>query len=197
MENKWSCWYTEKELRDHSVLTTLLFPSPTNNAANLCSLVEPWGIFLPTFFPFLFVKTICRTASYVLLGTEAGMKEAFGSTCHGAGRQLSRHKSRNVLHANDVLAKMKSQGISLRIQTPKLVMEEVRGKREGGRGEELKITIFTGARDLQGCTPGHRHLCTCGLVQKMCPLEAHRRHQGLNCIFVLYLLYSPLYLYDM
>lgn len=56
------------------------------------------------------------------------MKQAFGSTCHGAGRQLSRHKSRNALNADEVLAKLKSQNISIRIQTPKLVMEEVTNK---------------------------------------------------------------------
>ncbi len=33
------------------------------------------------------------TASYVLLGTEGAMKESFGSTCHGAGRVLSRHEA--------------------------------------------------------------------------------------------------------
>lgn len=31
------------------------------------------------------------TASYVLLGTETAMQQTFGSTCHGAGRVLSRH----------------------------------------------------------------------------------------------------------
>ena len=34
------------------------------------------------------------TCSYVLTGTEQGMQETFGSTCHGAGRALSRAKSR-------------------------------------------------------------------------------------------------------
>jgi len=72
----------------------------------------------------VFIGGTMGTASYVLLGTDAGMKEAFGSTCHGAGRQLSRHKSRTALHANEVMAKLKEQGISIRIQTPKLVMEE-------------------------------------------------------------------------
>ena len=30
------------------------------------------------------------TCSYVLTGTDRGMKETFGSTCHGAGRASSR-----------------------------------------------------------------------------------------------------------
>jgi len=33
------------------------------------------------------------TASYVLLGTEVAMEQTFGSTCHGAGRVLSRHEA--------------------------------------------------------------------------------------------------------
>ena len=33
------------------------------------------------------------TASYVLLGTQGAMEQTFGSTCHGAGRVLSRHEA--------------------------------------------------------------------------------------------------------
>eukprot|EP00795_Rhopilema_esculentum_P001989 gene1989-17541_t len=36
------------------------------------------------------------TCSYVLTGTERGMEETFGTTCHGAGRAFSRSKSRQV-----------------------------------------------------------------------------------------------------
>ncbi|XP_002156922.1 RNA-splicing ligase RtcB homolog isoform X1 [Hydra vulgaris] len=64
------------------------------------------------------------TCSYVLTGTEVGMKETFGTTCHGAGRALSRAKSRRNLDYNQVLDKLKSQGISIRVASPKLVMEE-------------------------------------------------------------------------
>src|SRR5690606_14392176 len=32
--------------------------------------------------------------SYVLVGTERAMKETFGSSCHGAGRRLSRMKAK-------------------------------------------------------------------------------------------------------
>lgn len=41
------------------------------------------------------------TCSYVLTGTEQGMMETFGSTCHGAGRALSRAKSRRNLDFTD------------------------------------------------------------------------------------------------
>eukprot|EP01112_Ceratiomyxa_fruticulosa_P018462 TRINITY_DN589_c0_g3_i2.p1 TRINITY_DN589_c0_g3~~TRINITY_DN589_c0_g3_i2.p1 ORF type:complete len:507 (-),score=83.70 TRINITY_DN589_c0_g3_i2:206-1726(-) len=64
------------------------------------------------------------TCSYVLTGTEKGMEETFGSTCHGAGRALSRNKSRNNLSYEDVLNALKEKGISIRVASPKLVMEE-------------------------------------------------------------------------
>jgi len=64
------------------------------------------------------------TCSYVLTGTEKGMEETFGSTCHGAGRALSRAKSRRNLDYQDVLEKLQQQGISIRVASPKLVMEE-------------------------------------------------------------------------
>merc|ERR1712141_877835 len=64
------------------------------------------------------------TNSYVLTGTEKGMQECFGTTCHGAGRALSRSKSRRTLDYKDVLKKLEAKGISIRVASPKLVMEE-------------------------------------------------------------------------
>lgn len=83
------------------------------------------------------------TCSYILTGTERGMVESFGSTCHGAvsndffttilrrliiivlqGRALSRAKSRRNFDYTEVLDRLKQQGISIRVASPKLVMEE-------------------------------------------------------------------------
>lgn len=64
------------------------------------------------------------TCSYILTGTEKGMEETFGSTCHGAGRARSRNNSRNKLDYQDVLDNLKTKGISIRVASPKLVMEE-------------------------------------------------------------------------
>lgn len=64
------------------------------------------------------------TCSYVLTGTEKGMKDTFGSTCHGAGRAWSRAKSRRNLDYQAVLNKLNEKGISIRVASPKLVMEE-------------------------------------------------------------------------
>ncbi|CAD7958592.1 unnamed protein product [Amoebophrya sp. A25] len=64
------------------------------------------------------------TNSYVLVGTEHGMRNTFGSTCHGAGRALSRNVSRNKLDYGDVLKRLEDKGISFRVASPKLIMEE-------------------------------------------------------------------------
>ncbi len=64
------------------------------------------------------------TSSYVLTGTQRGMDETFGSTCHGAGRAQSRNKSRRDLNYQEVLDKLAKQGIAIRVASPKLVMEE-------------------------------------------------------------------------
>merc|ERR1712048_613919 len=64
------------------------------------------------------------TCSYVLTGTNKGMRETFGSTCHGAGRAMSRNRSRKVLDYKDVLRNLEEQNISIRVASPKLVMEE-------------------------------------------------------------------------
>ncbi|CAL5225356.1 g8159 [Coccomyxa viridis] len=64
------------------------------------------------------------THSYVLTGTEKGMAETFGSTCHGAGRASSRNSARRNLDYQTVLDSLKTKGISIRVASPKLVMEE-------------------------------------------------------------------------
>ena len=64
------------------------------------------------------------TCSYVLTGTGKGMATTFGSTCHGAGRARSRSSSRAKLDYTDVLANLRTKGISIRVASPKLVMEE-------------------------------------------------------------------------
>ena len=64
------------------------------------------------------------TSSYVLTGTEKAMEDTFGTTCHGSGRALSRAKSRRDLDYKDVLKEMSKKGISVRVASPKLIMEE-------------------------------------------------------------------------
>ena len=64
------------------------------------------------------------TCSYIVVGTDDGMSETFGSTCHGAGRALSRNASRKRLDYKQVLDHLKEHDISIRVSSPKLVTEE-------------------------------------------------------------------------
>lgn len=64
------------------------------------------------------------TASYVLLGTEESMKETFGSTCHGAGRVMSRNKAVKTFPAKSVFEELGRKGIEVRVASKGLISEE-------------------------------------------------------------------------
>ncbi len=49
------------------------------------------------------------TYSYILLGTETAMKESFGSTCHGAGRMMSRSKARKTINGIELKNNLKAE----------------------------------------------------------------------------------------
>ncbi len=54
------------------------------------------------------------TASWVLVGTEGSMKQSFGSTCHGAGRVMSRTKAKKTVRGSQLRDQLESQGIHIR-----------------------------------------------------------------------------------
>lgn len=54
------------------------------------------------------------TASYVLCGTEEGMKTSFGSTCHGAGRRMSRRAAKKAIHGRTLKQDLEARGILIR-----------------------------------------------------------------------------------
>jgi tRNA-splicing ligase RtcB len=62
--------------------------------------------------------------SYVTVGAEAAMAETFGSTCHGAGRMLSRGAAKRELRGVDVVAELAKRGIVVRAQDRALLAEE-------------------------------------------------------------------------
>ncbi len=64
------------------------------------------------------------TASYVLVGTQRAMNETFGSTCHGAGRVLSRTKALSATKGRDLRQEMEKSGILVRARTLKTLGEE-------------------------------------------------------------------------
>ena len=65
------------------------------------------------------------SGTYVLTGTERTMQESWGSTCHGAGRVMSREAAIRQYSANDVKKQMESKGIYLKGATKDGIQEEV------------------------------------------------------------------------
>ncbi|MCK4883305.1 MAG: RtcB family protein, partial [Candidatus Diapherotrites archaeon] len=64
------------------------------------------------------------TASYILVGTETAMDETFGSTCHGAGRIMSRHAAKQKFKGFDVREKLAQKGQYVRAVSPAVLAEE-------------------------------------------------------------------------
>ena len=64
------------------------------------------------------------TASYVLVGADGAMKETFGSTCHGAGRRMSRTKARKRITGADLHKELLQQGISIQTRSIRSLPEE-------------------------------------------------------------------------
>ncbi len=54
------------------------------------------------------------TASWVLVGTQAAMEQTFGSTCHGAGRVMSRAQAKRQVRGDKLKGELEHQGIAIR-----------------------------------------------------------------------------------
>jgi len=52
--------------------------------------------------------------SFVLVGTEKALTETFGSTCHGAGREMSRHQALKVAKGRNIVRELAARGIVVR-----------------------------------------------------------------------------------
>ncbi len=64
------------------------------------------------------------TASYVLVGTQRAMEESFGSTCHGAGRVMSRHAAVRATKGRAIDRELADRGIIVRSRGWKTLHEE-------------------------------------------------------------------------
>jgi len=67
------------------------------------------------------------TASYVLAGLPTSMDRSFGSSCHGAGRRLSRHAALRTFRYEVVTRELASRGIVVRSASREGVTEEAPG----------------------------------------------------------------------
>jgi tRNA-splicing ligase RtcB len=54
------------------------------------------------------------TASFVLAGTAGAMEQTFGSTCHGAGRMLSRTAAKKQVRGEQLKQELNQRGIRVR-----------------------------------------------------------------------------------
>ena len=67
------------------------------------------------------------TASYVLSGLPTSMERSFGSSCHGAGRRLSRHAAVRTFRYEEVTRRLADRGIIVRSTSREGVTEEAPG----------------------------------------------------------------------
>jgi tRNA-splicing ligase RtcB len=63
-------------------------------------------------------------ASWVLAGPKKGENDAFSSSCHGAGRKLSRTAARNTIDPEALVRELEGMGIIVRAKTRSLLSEE-------------------------------------------------------------------------
>ena len=104
----------KREVLVHRKGATRAFPANTNGVPR---------DYLSVGHPVL-VPGSMGTASYVLVGTEQAMKETFGSTCHGAGRAMSRHAAKKNESAEKLVAELHAKGITVRGASKSGLVEE-------------------------------------------------------------------------
>lgn len=67
------------------------------------------------------------TASYVLVGEQKGLDVSFGSTCHGAGRALSRHAAIREFNSDNVVKQLAKDDIYFKSDSKTAASEEAPG----------------------------------------------------------------------
>ncbi|RLE68052.1 MAG: RNA-splicing ligase RtcB [Thermoprotei archaeon] len=63
--------------------------------------------------------------SYLLIGTEKAFKDTWGSTCHGAGRMMSRHEAIRQARGRSIYQEMMDRGIIVRAKGKHTLAEEM------------------------------------------------------------------------
>ncbi|HEY7636330.1 MAG TPA: RtcB family protein [Gemmatimonadales bacterium] len=72
----------------------------------------------------VFIPGSMGTASYVLAGTDAALALSFGSSCHGAGRVMSRGEAKRARSGAEVRRELESRGIIVRCPSSGELAEE-------------------------------------------------------------------------
>ena len=63
--------------------------------------------------------------SYVLVGTQKAYEETFGSTCHGAGRLMSRGQAKRAARGRSIIRELEEKGIYVRGAGMSTLVEEI------------------------------------------------------------------------
>jgi len=63
--------------------------------------------------------------SYVLVGTENAYQETFGTTCHGAGRVMSRHQAKKAARGRSIVKELEAEGIHIMADGYDTIAEEM------------------------------------------------------------------------
>lgn len=83
------------------------------------------------------------TSSWILVGTEQSMGETFGSSCHGAGRTMSRSQTKKTVWGEDLRDELEESGIAVRAGSmPGLAEEAPRAYKD----IDDVIQVVTGAK---------------------------------------------------
>lgn len=64
------------------------------------------------------------SGSYLLAGTQGAMEETFGSTCHGAGRRMSRTRAKKSFYGETIQKELLDRGIYVRAASKPVIAEE-------------------------------------------------------------------------
>jgi len=67
------------------------------------------------------------TSSYILRGTRTAMERTFGSTCHGAGRIMSRTQAKKMKSGREIVADLLKENIIVRAHSENAIADEAPG----------------------------------------------------------------------
>jgi tRNA-splicing ligase RtcB (3'-phosphate/5'-hydroxy nucleic acid ligase) len=72
----------------------------------------------------VFIPGSMGTSSFVLAGRDGSMRRSFGTTCHGAGRVMSRTRARKQIDGAELRRRLEADGITVRCPSNKGLTEE-------------------------------------------------------------------------
>ncbi|MDD3857368.1 MAG: RtcB family protein, partial [Methanoculleus sp.] len=87
------------------------------------------------------------TSSYLLHGTTAAMEKTWGSTCHGAGRVLSRSKAKKEIRGKELRERLAGAGILVRAHSDSVLAEEAPDVYKPS-GEVVRVVHEAGLSDI-------------------------------------------------